>query len=77
MVRRGKAWGSLVFASNYTDSLVERTENGRYTDDATVESSDLNVRLDMSSKWKFYNLIKIVLIIFLCFRSTNIYLTLS
>lgn len=50
MVRRGQAWGSLVFAENYTDSLVERTENGRYTDDATVESSDLNVKLDMSSK---------------------------
>ncbi|KAM7364217.1 ABC transporter oskyddad isoform 1-T2 [Cochliomyia hominivorax] len=50
MVRRGFAWGSLVFSSNYTESLVERTENGRYTDDATVESSDLNVRLDMSNQ---------------------------
>ncbi|KAI8121739.1 hypothetical protein FF38_00340 [Lucilia cuprina] len=50
MVRRGQAWGSLVFADNYTESLVERTENGRYTDDATVESSDLNVKLDMSNQ---------------------------
>lgn len=57
MVRRGKAWGSLVFQSNYSDSLVERTENARFTDDATVESSDLDVRLDMSSKCHRYEYI--------------------
>ncbi|TMW50905.1 hypothetical protein DOY81_004016 [Sarcophaga bullata] len=50
LVRRGKAWGSLVFSNNYTDALMERTESGRFTDDATVESSDLNVRLDMSNQ---------------------------
>ena len=49
-MRRGKAWGSLVFSNNYTDALMERTESGRFTDDATVEASDLNVKLDMSSK---------------------------
>ncbi|XP_061402786.1 ABC transporter G family member 20 [Musca vetustissima] len=50
LVRRGKAWGSLIFQSNYSISLVDRTENARYTDDATVESSELDVRLDMSNQ---------------------------
>ncbi|XP_037950080.1 ABC transporter G family member 20 [Teleopsis dalmanni] len=49
-VKRGKAWGSLIFSSNYSESLVERIESGRFTDDATVEASDVNVRLDMSNQ---------------------------
>lgn len=49
-VERGRAWGAMVFQSNYSEALVERTESGRYADDYTLESSDVNVRLDMSSK---------------------------
>lgn len=48
-VRRGRAWGSIIFQSNYSESLVERTEGGRYATDYTIEASDVDVRLDMSS----------------------------
>ncbi|KAH8404302.1 hypothetical protein KR215_006683 [Drosophila sulfurigaster] len=49
-VRRGRAWAALVIQSNYTDSLVQRVEDGRYADDATVEASDLDVRMDWSNQ---------------------------
>lgn len=49
-MERGRAWGALVFRQNYSESLVERTENGRFTDEAVIESSDVTVRLDMSSE---------------------------
>lgn len=49
-MRRGRAWGALVFAANYSDALVERTEAGQFADDWTLEASDVVVRLDMSSK---------------------------
>lgn len=49
-MRRGKAWGSLVFAHNYSESLVERTEYGQNVEDYVVESAELDVHLDMSSK---------------------------
>jgi hypothetical protein len=50
VVRRGKAWGALSFAHNYTDSLVERTDFGQNAPDYILESAELNVNLDMSSK---------------------------
>jgi hypothetical protein len=49
-VRRGKAWGSLVFAQNYSESLVERTEYGQNVEDYTLESATVDVQLDMSSE---------------------------
>lgn len=49
-VRKGKAWGSMVFSQNYSESLVERTENGQNIEDYVIDSADLIVRLDMSSK---------------------------
>lgn len=49
-VQRGRAWGSLVFSSNYSEALVERTESGRYADDFTIESSDIDIKLDLSSE---------------------------
>lgn len=50
VVRRGKAWGALVFQKNYSESLVERTERGQNADDGAVDAADLDVRLDMSSE---------------------------
>lgn len=50
-VERGRAWGAMIFQSNYSAALVERTEQGRYTDDYTIEASDIGIRLDMSSKY--------------------------
>lgn len=49
VVRRGKAWGALVFSHNYSESLVERTEYGQNADAYVVDAAELNVRLDMSS----------------------------
>lgn len=50
-VRRGHAWGAMVFQSNYSESLVERTETGRYAEDWTIEASDVGIKLDMSSEY--------------------------
>lgn len=69
-VRRGKAWGALVFASNYSASLIERTEAGQFADDWTLEASDVTVRLDMSSKFIFVHLISFINS-FKFYRSTN------
>lgn len=49
LVKKGKAWGSLVFSSNYSEALNERFENPN-TDDANIDSSLLEVKLDMSSE---------------------------
>lgn len=49
-MRRGKAWGSLSFANNYTESLVERTDYGQNVEDYILESAEMSVHLDMSSK---------------------------
>lgn len=50
MVRRGQAWGSLIFASNYSESLFKRTEYGQNVEDSIIDSAMLDVRLDMSSE---------------------------
>lgn len=49
-VRRGKSWGTLSFPANYTDSLVQRTTEGRFAEDWVLESSDMGVTMDMSSE---------------------------
>lgn len=49
-VRKGKAWGSLAFSHNYSESLKERTEYGQNVEDYIINAADLNVQLDMSSK---------------------------
>lgn len=54
MVRRGKAWGALIFSSNYSDSLIERTEYGQNVPDSVLDAAELNVKLDMSSEFHFF-----------------------
>lgn len=49
-VRRGAAWGALIFSSNYSESLVERTERGQSAEDYIIDNAAVTVRLDMSSK---------------------------
>lgn len=49
-VRRGHSWGTLSFPSNYTESLVQRTLDGRFAEDWVLESSDMGVRMDMTSE---------------------------
>lgn len=43
----------MIFSGNYSESLVERTEAGRYAEDYTLEASDINIRMDMSSMKHF------------------------
>lgn len=54
---RGRAWASMVFRSNYSDSLIERTEAGRSAEDWTIEASDVAIQMDMSSKIKKYTIL--------------------
>lgn len=49
-VKRGRAWGAMIFSQNYSESLVQRTEEGRDATDWVLESSAVDVRIDMSSK---------------------------
>lgn len=56
-VVRGKVWGALSFPHNYTESLVQRTLDGRYADDWILESSDMGVTMDMSSKSRLMRLL--------------------
>lgn len=49
-VKRGWNWGTLSFPQNYTDSLVQRTLDGRYAEDWILDSSDMGVRMDMTSE---------------------------
>lgn len=44
----------MIFQSNYSESLVDRTEAGRYAEDYTIEASDIEIRMDMSSKNRIY-----------------------
>lgn len=50
VVRRGKAWGALIFSQNYSESLVERTEYGQNVASYVVDAAELNVKLDMSNQ---------------------------
>lgn len=50
LVRHGKAWGTLSFAHNYTESLVERNDYGHNVEDFIIDGADVTVHLDMSSK---------------------------
>lgn len=50
-IREGKIWCVLHFAENYTSSLFGRLEMGQSTDDGTVDSSIVNVWMDMSSMY--------------------------
>lgn len=51
VVRKGKAWGALIFSQNYSESLVERTEYGQNAETYVVDAAELDVRLDMSSEF--------------------------
>lgn len=54
-MRRGKVWGSIVFAHNYTESLVQRMEQGRNAPDEILAAADIDVTMDMSSKLIIFN----------------------
>ncbi|GBP77024.1 ABC transporter G family member 20 [Eumeta japonica] len=49
-VRVGDAWGTLYFNENYTDALSARLALGNIADNETIESSEVQVWLDMSNQ---------------------------
>lgn len=49
-VRRGRAWGSIVFTSNFSESLSNRVEYGTNVDNFSIDASEVEIRMDMSSK---------------------------
>lgn len=51
-VKQGRAWGTLYFTENFTDSLIARLNLGQAADDETLDQSEIRVWLDMSSKTK-------------------------
>lgn len=55
-VRRGLAWGSMVFTSNYSEALKERSEEGRFASDEDLAAAEIEVRLDMSGMRHVFDL---------------------
>lgn len=49
-VTKGWAWGSIIFPSNYSESLMTRIDDGRYAEDWDINFSEMRIILDMSSK---------------------------
>lgn len=53
-VKRGKAWGTLSFTTNYSQSLRQRMEEGQYADNLILDDSIVSIRLDESSNNYYY-----------------------
>ncbi|XP_026754033.1 ABC transporter G family member 23 isoform X2 [Galleria mellonella] len=49
-VKEGEAWGALYFNENYTDSLVARLALADTADNETIQTSEVQVWLDMSNQ---------------------------
>lgn len=49
-VRRGRAWGSLIFSPNFTEAMSHRVEFGANVDNISIDASEVEVKMDMSSK---------------------------
>lgn len=49
-VKRGRAWGSIIFSSNFTQALSNRVDYGSNVDNFSLDASEVEIRLDMSSK---------------------------
>lgn len=49
-MKRGKAWGALIFSHNYSDSLKDRIDYGQNVDSSVVDAAEMTVKLDMSSE---------------------------
>lgn len=48
-VKKGWAWAVLNFPMNYSESLTDRLDNGKDATEWSLEYSDVNVTMDMSS----------------------------
>lgn len=54
-VRKGKSWGALIFAKNYSEAFVERLERDRMMNDVDIDLSSIMVHLDMSSVLQLFS----------------------
>lgn len=50
-LRKGKLSGMIYFDKNFTQALQRRLENLRYTEDGDIETGEIKIWLDMSSKY--------------------------
>jgi hypothetical protein len=50
-VKRGKVWGVVHFAQNFTDELVVRRADGKFADKETILASRVAITLDSSSEY--------------------------
>lgn len=55
-VKRGRAWGSIVFNRNFTQALSNRVDFGANADNFSLDASEVEIRLDMSSKYSKKNM---------------------
>lgn len=49
-VKRGRAWGAVVFSRNFSQALSNRVDYGTNVDNFSLDASEVEIRLDMSSK---------------------------
>lgn len=49
-VKRGNAWASVIFPSNFTLGLSNRIDFGANVDNISIEASEIQIRMDMSSE---------------------------
>lgn len=50
-VKRGFAWASVIFPSNFTEGLSNRVDYGVNVDNISIEASEIEIRMDMSSEY--------------------------
>lgn len=55
-VHNGKTWGVLEFSHNYSTSLEARLNAANNALDSDIDSSEINISLDMSST--YYNILE-------------------
>ncbi|XP_043268135.1 ABC transporter G family member 23 isoform X2 [Venturia canescens] len=49
-VEKGWAWGAITFPANYSQSLMDRIDNGKDADPWSYEFADMSVVMDMSNQ---------------------------
>lgn len=49
-VKRGRAWGAIIFPSNFSEGLSKRVDYGANVDNISIEASEIEIRMDMSSE---------------------------
>lgn len=48
---KAEIWGFIHFASNFTESLIEVRDEGRYSTDGAFKNSEIKVYLDKTNQY--------------------------